>query len=200
MNVLCRNLLLGVTGSISALSVPAYVAFLKRGLVGRIRVIQTKSAIEIIPPATIQAYTGEPVFTDTFAMTSDYYVPHIQLTREADIFLVMPTSANMIAKIANGIADDLLSTSILASPQPVVIVPCMNGNMWFNQALQDNVAAARKRGHIVIEPVRGIEIADSEPTFGVMPPLEAIIGVLADTLKQRRSATPQVEQFSLDAE
>lgn len=190
MNVLCRNMLIGVSGSISALSIPLYVKFLRNGLVGRVRVIMTKSAQEIIPPATIQAYTGERPFTDSFAGEHGMYVPHIELTREADVFLVMPATANVIAKAANGLCDDLLTTAIHASPAPVVIVPCMNEMMWFNAANQANVRLARERGLTVLEPVRGVEVADGEPTFGVMPPMHTIIGDVAAALKKpRRTVT-----------
>ncbi|HUO90303.1 MAG TPA: flavoprotein [Rhizomicrobium sp.] len=188
MNVLCREMLLGVSGSISALSLPGYIDFLRRGLVGRIRVIMTASATEIIPAATIRGHTGEAVFVDSFAGEDGLFVPHIQLTREADIFVVMPATANVIAKAANGIADDLLSTAILASPAPVVFVPCMNEQMWFSPATQANVDLARQRGYFVLEPTLGTEIADLQPTFGVMPPMHAILEALAGILKTRRRA------------
>jgi phosphopantothenoylcysteine decarboxylase/phosphopantothenate--cysteine ligase len=184
MNVLCRTMLIGVTGSIATLSIPDYLAFFKRGLVGRIRVILTRSAAELIPAATIQAYTGEPVFMDSFSGTADLFVPHIQLPREADIFLVMPATANIIAKTAHGIADDLLSTAILASPRPVIIVPSMNEQMWFSQTVQANVRQARERGHHVLEPTRGTEIADMQPSFGAIPALDTLIEALGVILKK----------------
>jgi phosphopantothenoylcysteine decarboxylase/phosphopantothenate--cysteine ligase len=136
----------------------------------------------------MQAYSGEPVFLDSFAGEAGLYVPHIQLTREADLFLIMPATANIIAKAAHGIADDLLSTAILASPAPVIIVPCMNEQMWYSAVVRDNVQLARAHGYHVLEPTQGIEIADLQPTFGVMPPLDQIIGYLAKVMAQKASA------------
>jgi phosphopantothenoylcysteine decarboxylase/phosphopantothenate--cysteine ligase len=183
--VLCRSLLIGVTGSVAAISIPGYCQFFRRGLVEIVRVIMTESATRLVPPATMQAYSGQPVFVDSFEGTAGFHVPHIQLTRDADVFVIMPASANIIAKAAHGIADDLLSTAIVASAAPVVIVPCMNEIMWFNKAVQRNVELARSHGYHVLEPAHGIEVADMQPTFGVMPPLEQIIEHLARVIAQK---------------
>ena len=185
MKVLCRSLLLGMTGSISAPSIPGFVAFLRRGLVEQVRVIMTRSAAELVTPAAMQAYTGEPVYVDSFDTSEGVHVPHIQLAREADAFLIMPASANVIAKAGLGIADDLLSTAILASPAPVIIVPCMNEKMWFNRAVQRNVALARENGYHVMEPVKGFEVADLQETFGAMPPFSEIIAYVAERIAKK---------------
>ena len=185
MKVLCRNLLVGVTGAAAAISVPGLVSFLRRGLVETVRVIMTRSAAKLVSAEAMQAYSGQPVFIDDFGGNSSLYVPHIQLVREADLFVVMPATANAIAKAAHGIADDLLSTAIIASPGPVVIVPCMNESMWFSKAVQRNVELARAHGYHVMEPATGIEIADLKPTFGVMPPLEQILGTISSLLARK---------------
>ncbi|HYH07663.1 MAG TPA: flavoprotein [Thermoanaerobaculia bacterium] len=184
LKVLCRSLLIGMTGSISAPAIPGFITFLRRGLVEKVRVIMTRSAAELITPATMQAYTGEPVYVDSFDTSEGVHVPHIQLTREADAFVIMPATANIIAKAGLGIADDLLSTAILASPAPVIIVPCMNERMWNNRALQRNVALARENGYHVMEPAKGIEVADMQDNFGVMPPLDQIIATIAERVKR----------------
>lgn len=184
MKVLCRSILLGMTGSISAPSIPGFVAFLRRGLVEQVRVIMTRSAAELVTPAAMHAYTGEPVYVDSFDTSEGVHVPHIQLTREADAFVIMPASANIIAKAGLGIADDLLSTAILASPAPVIIVPCMNEKMWFNRAVQRNVALARENGYHVMEPVKGFEVADMQDTFGAMPPFSEIIAYVAERIRK----------------
>ena len=182
MKALCKNLLIGVTGSISAVSIPGYISFLRRGLVESVRVIMTESATRLVNPATMQAYSGHPTYIDTFDGTGGFNVPHIELTREADAFVIMPASANLIAKAALGIGDDLLSTAIIASPAPVIIVPCMNEQMWFNKAVQRNVGLARENGYVVMEPVEGIEVADMQPSYGSMPRLEKIIGCIAESI------------------
>lgn len=185
MRALCRELLVGVTGAIAAAAIPGHVLFLRRGLVENVRVILTRSAAQIVTPAALQAYSGAPVFTGSFDGVAGLYVPHIELTRSADLFVIMPATANIIAKAAHGIGDDLLSTSILASPAPVVFVPSMNERMWFNPAVVSNVRLVRERGYHVIEPTHGVEIADLQPTFGVMPPLDQIIGYLAEVLRAK---------------
>jgi phosphopantothenoylcysteine synthetase/decarboxylase len=185
MRALCGTLLLGITGSIAAVSMPSYIVFLRRGLVERVRVIMTESATRIIPPATLRTYCGGVVFVDSFAGEDSLNVPHIELTREADLFVIMPATANILAKAAHGIADDLLSTAIVASPAPVVFVPSMNEQMWINPAVKRNVELVRAHGYHVLDPVQGIEIADLQPTLGVMPPLDQIIGYLAEVLRGR---------------
>jgi phosphopantothenoylcysteine decarboxylase/phosphopantothenate--cysteine ligase len=97
VKVLCRSLLVGVTGSISAVAIPGYIQFLRRGLVDRVTVIMTESATQIIPVLTMEAYSGGPVFIDSFAGKAGQYVPHIQLPRDADAFVIMPATANIIA-------------------------------------------------------------------------------------------------------
>jgi phosphopantothenoylcysteine decarboxylase len=185
LKALCRNLLVGITGSISAVSIPGHVMFLRRGLVETVRVIMTESATRLVPVATLEAYSGHPVYVDNFDGDAGCYVPHIQLTREADAFVVMPATANIIAKAAHGIADDLLSSALVSSIGPVVIVPCMNEQMWRSKAVQRNVEGARANGYHVMEPVKGIEIADLQPTFGAMPPLERIVGTIAELLGRK---------------
>jgi phosphopantothenoylcysteine synthetase/decarboxylase len=185
LKVLCRSLLIGITGSIAAVSVPSHVLFLRRGLVETIRVIMTESAARLISPAAMRAYSGQPVFVNGFDGTAGLAVPHIQLPVDADAVLVMPATANIIAKAAHGVADDLLSSAITASRGPVVFVPCMNERMWFNKAVQRNVELARTNGYHVMEPRIGVEVADLQPTHGVMPPLEQIIGMLADLLARK---------------
>jgi phosphopantothenoylcysteine decarboxylase/phosphopantothenate--cysteine ligase len=185
LRALCRNLLVGVTGSISAVSIPGHIAFLRRGVVENVRVILTKSAAQIISAATLEVYSGQSAFIDSFESHDGVHVPHIELTRDADLFVIMPATANIIAKAALGIADDLLSTAIIASPAPVVFVPCMNERMWFNAAVQRNVQTARSNGYHVLEPASGMEITDLQKNFGVMAPLDRIIGFLGEVLAQR---------------
>lgn len=185
MKVLCDTLLLGVTGAISAASIPGQVLFLRRGLVGRIRVIMTASAARLVTPEALRAHAGGEVYLDTFESGGSVLVPHIELSRDADLFLVMPATANILAKAAHGIADDLLSSAVLASAAPVVFVPAMNGAMWSSRPVQANVALARGHGYHVLDPAPGIEVADLQPTHGGMPPLDYIIGRLAEILRSR---------------
>lgn len=182
MKLLCERLLVGVSGSISAVLVPAHIAFLRRALVEHVDVIMTASASKLIGVPAMAACAGTMPFTDAFAPQCDVRIPHIDLPRAADLMVVMPASANIIGKAANGIADDLLSTAILACAAPVVFAPCMNGQMWSNLAVRANVARLRQHGYHVIDPVAGFEVADLQPTQGTMPSLDVIIAGLARIL------------------
>jgi phosphopantothenoylcysteine decarboxylase/phosphopantothenate--cysteine ligase len=188
MKVLCRRLLVGVTGSISAVSMPGNIAFLRRGLVEHVDVIMTEAACRLVGPAAMAAYAGTEPYIDMFAIHNSARVPHIELPRDADLMLIMPASANVLAKAAQGIADDLLSTAICACAAPIVFVPCMNGQMWNSPAVRRNVARLREDGRHVLEPVVGIEVADLQPTHGAMPPLSEIIGSLGAILSGRQKA------------
>jgi phosphopantothenoylcysteine synthetase/decarboxylase len=173
--LLCDKLLLGVTGSSAALSMPQYVFMMRQALVRKIRVMMTRAACRFVRPDTMRIFAGSWVFTDTHQVADGVLIPHIELTQDVDLLLVMPTTANMLGKAANGIGDDLVSTAILACPSPVVLVPAMNGTMWRSRAVQKNVQAARDIGYHVIEPGIGLQLADMKEAAGVMPPLEHIL-------------------------
>ncbi|MCU7723930.1 hypothetical protein ODJ79_09405 [Actinoplanes sp. KI2] len=145
----CKDLLIGASGSIHVTYLSQYLLLLRRQFAQRIRVIMTRTATAMVPPATLELYTDGPVYTDLWG-TNDMPCPHLRLTRSADLFLVLPASANTLGKAAAGIADDLLSTAILASPTPVLFAPGMNSAMWNSGAVQRNVRQLRDDGHYVI--------------------------------------------------
>jgi len=128
---ICRNLLIGITGSIGAVNIPIYVQYIKDKFAENIFIIISKAARNFVNPYSLEFISGHKTFEDLFAHYDEYKVPHIQLPEKADIFLIMPATANIISKAANGIADDLISTSIVASASPVVFIPSMNSVMWF---------------------------------------------------------------------
>lgn len=109
----------------------------------------------VCDPLTLQALTGEPVYTDLFSLTAEQEMGHIALSRSADLILVCPASANLLAKMANGLADDLASTVLLATDAPVMVVPAMNVRMWEHAATQANMAILAKRGVLLVSPVAG---------------------------------------------
>jgi phosphopantothenoylcysteine synthetase/decarboxylase len=176
--LLCESLLLAVTGSPAVLAMPQYVLMMRQSLVRRVRVMMSSSAQRFLRPYTMRLFAGGWVYTDTHRATEDVLVPHIELTAEADLLLVMPATANILAKAAHGICDDLVSTAILACPAPVVMVPAMNEIMWRSRAVQANVAHARDLGYHVIDPGIGLQLADMKEGPGQMPPLEQILGDL----------------------
>lgn len=173
-----NNLLLGVTGSVGVLAVPEYIRLLRESVAGRVDVMMSHSAKKFVTPYTMRLYSGNYVFTDSFDISDDVRVPHIDLTRKCDVFLIMPATANSIGKIANGICDDLISTAAMACSSPVVLAPVMNPNMWFSRANQKNVSTLKELGHHVIPPSEGYEISDMKPSFGSISEFDVIANFL----------------------
>jgi phosphopantothenoylcysteine decarboxylase / phosphopantothenate---cysteine ligase len=148
-----KHILLGVTGSIAACQAADLIGLL-RDQMASVRVIMTQAATRFITPLTLEMISGHPVTVDMFAGTGAY-VEHITLARGADLLLVAPATANIIGKLANGIADDMLSTTALAVTAPILIAPAMNEQMWFNRIVQGNVERLRKLGIHFVEPEYG---------------------------------------------
>lgn len=148
-----KHILLGVTGSIAAYQAADLIGLL-RDQMASVRVIMTQAATRFITPLTLEMISGHPVTVDMFAGTGAY-VEHITLARGADLLLVAPATANIIGKLANGIADDMLSTTALAVTAPILIAPAMNEQMWFNRIVQGNVERLRKLGIHFVEPEYG---------------------------------------------
>jgi phosphopantothenoylcysteine decarboxylase/phosphopantothenate--cysteine ligase len=162
---------------------PHYVLFLRQHYVNHVRVMMSRAAQYFVTPYSMRLYTGNWVFTDSFQMRDGVRVPHVELTRAADLFLVMPADANVIGKAAGGICDDLISTAVVASPVPVVFVPSMNERMWFNPVVQANVGRLREAGYHVLEPGFGLEVADTQAMYGVMRPLPEILAEVREILQ-----------------
>lgn len=149
-----RSVLLIVSGSIAAFKAPELIRLLTSGNV-QVRCVLTDGGSQFVTPLTLQALTGEPVYTDLFSLTAEQEMGHIALSRSADLILVCPASANLLAKMANGLADDLASTVLLATDAPVMVVPAMNVRMWEHAATQANMAILAKRGVLLVSPVAG---------------------------------------------
>ena len=145
---------LGVTGCIAAYkSVEVLRGLQKRG--AAVTVVMTRHATEFVGPLTFQAISGSPVITEMFAPTDDPEIKHIQLAQSSDLLLVAPATANTLAKFANGIADDFLSTLYISSTCPVLVAPAMNVEMWAHPATQENVRRLRDRGVQFVDPEEG---------------------------------------------
>ncbi len=183
----CGNLLVGVTGSVGALNVPLYLFLFRQSFAKEIHVMMSRAAQKFVRPYAIRIVSGNPVFTDTFEVTNEVGVPHIELTRSAELLLIMPATANIIGKAANGICDDLISTSIMACRAPIVFVPSMNEVMWTNKAVQQNIQKLKVLGHHVIEPAYGYEVSDMEQTYGVMPSFASLLDQLTSIFARTRS-------------
>ncbi len=145
-----RVILLGVSGGIAVFKAAGYARNLVR-LGARVITVMTANARNFVTPLTFAALTCQRVHTDTFDATDAHTIPHISLAREADLMLLLPATANIIAKAANGLADDLLSTLYLAFSGPAVFCPAMNPLMYSHAATRDNMASLTSRGHVVVD-------------------------------------------------
>ena len=149
-----RKILLGVTGSIAAYKAVELVRlFVKNG--DTVSVIMTLAACEFVKPLTFQILSRNPVCVEQFAPIVSWKPEHISLAESADLVLVAPATANTIAKMRYGLADNLLTATLLATRAPVVIAPAMNTGMWESPVTQENIAALKARGVKVVEPVDG---------------------------------------------
>jgi phosphopantothenoylcysteine decarboxylase / phosphopantothenate---cysteine ligase len=149
-----KKIVLGVTGGIAAYKAAELVRlFVKEG--AHVHVVMTQNAQEFITPLTFQTLSGNPVVTDPFTLVGEQEIGHIALADLAELIVILPATANIIGKIANGIADDFLSTMVMATKAPVLFAPSMNVNMWENKALQKNIQILLERGYHLIEPGEG---------------------------------------------
>jgi phosphopantothenoylcysteine decarboxylase/phosphopantothenate--cysteine ligase len=150
-----RKLLIGASGAVTVLNLHMWIAHLKQHLFGEIRVIMTDTATEFVNPQIISSYTGTPTHTKELGSSPDFPAPHVSLTEWADVFLILPASANIIGKAANGVADDLLTSAILAAPCPVMFVPSMNMQMWNKPVVQHNIKRLEEFGyHVAAGPIQ----------------------------------------------
>lgn len=149
---LMDNLLIGMTGSIGVISYSEFIFLLRKDIAKNINVIMSKNATKFITPFSIRVLSGNFVFTDTFDESEKIFLPHLELVRKSDLFLIMPATANIIGKLANGICDDLISTCAISAKIPVVVIPNMNSDMWFSKANQRNIALNKELGYYILEP------------------------------------------------
>jgi len=183
-----RRVLIGVAGSIASVTVPQSILWLRHELGLEVRVVMTRQATSMVTPRAIAVASGSPVALDDDPTHNNPTVAHMDLTRWADVMLVLPTSANLLAKAAHGIADDLLTTCIIAASCPVVFVPGMNEIMWRKPAVQRNVATLELDGYGIVAPVEGLAVANGKPTVGAMPEIEAIIAWVSQFLHERNNS------------
>ena len=176
--ILNRRLLLGVTGGIAAYKVAELSRLLIRNNVD-VQVAMTDAATRFVTAATFQALTGKPVVTELWDTRFANNMAHIELSRGVDAIVVAPASANFIAKLAHGIADDLLTTACLARNCPLLVAPAMNVEMWDNPATQRNVATLRADGITVLGPAPGDQACGEVGMGRMLEPEEILQSVLA---------------------
>ena len=171
-----KCVVLGVTGSIAAYKIASLASALVK-LHADVNVIMTKNATNFINPITFETLTGNKCLVDTFDRNFQFNVEHVALAKRADIFLVAPASANVIGKIAGGIADDMLTTTIMACKAPKLISPAMNTNMFENPIVQDNLKKLQDFGYEVIQPASGY-LACGDTGAGKMPEPETLLSYI----------------------
>jgi phosphopantothenoylcysteine decarboxylase/phosphopantothenate--cysteine ligase len=179
------TVVLGVTGCIAAYKAAELVR-LMCGRGWRVKVVMTAHAREFITPLTLQTLSGEPVASEMFEPASEGPLPHLSLADEADCLLIAPATANFLAKVAGGVADDLLTTTALATRAPMVVAPAMNTKMWADDATRANVRRLEELGAVVVEPGEGA-LACGEEGAGRLAALDGILASVQFELERARS-------------
>ncbi|WP_406080348.1 flavoprotein [Micromonospora sp. NBC_00858] len=167
-----RRVLVAACGSADVLTLPQSIMVMRHALGLDVRVVLTAAAARFVPARSFALLTGHPALTDEEAMTE---VPHLALSAWADLVLVMPATANTLAKAALGIADNLVGTCVLAAAAPVVLVPSMNSAMWQRPAVQRNVAQLRADGYGVVPPVPVLALSTGTLAGRGMPAVEVVL-------------------------
>ncbi|MCX5895117.1 MAG: bifunctional phosphopantothenoylcysteine decarboxylase/phosphopantothenate--cysteine ligase CoaBC, partial [Proteobacteria bacterium] len=178
-----KQVVLGITGGIAAYKAAEIVRQIVKGG-GQVHVIMTRSAQEFIAPLTLHTLSGNPVTTELFQLYQEREIGHIALAQRAQILVIAPATANIIGKIAHGIADDILSTVVMATKAPVLMAPAMNEAMGENPIVQDNIRSLKKRGYHFIDPGWG-DLACGAQGTGRMAEIEDIIDEMAALLTPR---------------
>ena len=168
-----KSIVLGVTGSIAAYKIANLASMLVK-LNADVHVIMTQNATRFITPMTFETLTNNKCIVDTFDRNFNFDVKHVSLAKKGDLFLVAPCTANVIGKVASGICDDMLTTTIMATKAPVLFSPAMNTGMWENPILQDNLQKLKHYGYHIIEPVVG-RLACGDTGSGKMPSEETLL-------------------------
>ena len=179
-----KTVLLGVTGSIAAYKI-AYLASALKKLHAQVHVLMTKNATNFINPITFETLTGNKCLVDTFGRNFQFSVEHVSIAKQADVVMIAPASANVIGKLAHGIADDMLTTTIMACKCKKIVSPAMNTNMYENPIVQDNLAILQHYGYEVIEPASGY-LACGDTGAGKMPEPEMLLDyILREIAKEK---------------
>lgn len=175
-----KNILLGVSGSIAAYKACDLITeFREKG--HSVSVVMTKDAHHFVTKLSLQSFAGTEVVEDFFSVEGRLKPIHIELAKKADVILVAPASADVIAKLAHGLADDVLCCTVLASKAPLVLAPAMNENMFYKKVTQENLERLKKFGAHIVSPVKG-HLVCMDQGMGHLAPNSAIVKAVADAL------------------
>jgi len=175
-----KSIVLGVTGSIAAYKAAEIASQLTQSG-AKVNVVLTEEAVQFISPVTFRAITGSPVVTGMFDLASEFSIEHVSLAKAADIVVIAPATANVIAKLAAGIADDMLCCTVLATKAPVLIAPAMETNMYTNPSTQDNLSKLKARSFLIVGPATGW-LASGKEGLGRLADVSDIIGSIHQVL------------------
>jgi phosphopantothenoylcysteine decarboxylase/phosphopantothenate--cysteine ligase len=175
-----KAIVLGITGSIAAYKAAEIASRLTQAG-AKVNVIMTEEAIQFISPVTFRAITGRPVVTEMFDLASEFSIEHVSLSKAADIVIIAPATANIIAKLAAGIADDMLCCTVLATKAPVLIAPAMETSMYTNSITQDNLAKLKAHDFVIIGPATGW-LASGKEGLGRLADIKDIMGSICQIL------------------
>lgn len=189
-----KNIVIGVTGGIAVYKSLDVISRLKK-LGANINVIMTKAAAEFVSPLSFQSLSQNYVVTDMFAEPKTWDVEHISLAQKADLFLIAPATANIIGKIANGIADDMLSTTVMATKAPVIIAPAMNTNMYINRVVQRNIQTLKDLEYKFIDPASG-RLACGDYGVGKLATPEDIVEGIISIFKSLSNKPLKIKSFN----
>lgn len=182
-----KTVILGVTGSVAAYKMANVASMLvKRGC--KVHVIMTENATNFINPIAFESVTNTKCLVETFDRNFQFHVAHVSLTDEADVMLIAPASANVIGKIAGGIADDMLTTTVMACKKPIIIAPAMNTKMFENPILQDNLKKLARYGYEIIPPASG-HLACGATGAGKMPSEEVLVAHIERQIAMKKDLT-----------
>jgi len=179
-----KSVVVGVCGGIAAYKVVEVVSRLKK-MGAEVDVIMTANAQKFVTPLTFRSLSHRPVVTDMFSDPEYWEIKHVSLAQKADLFIIAPATANIIGKLASGIADDMLTTTVVATKAPVLVVPAMNHDMYANAIVQRNIRTLRELGYIFMEPDTG-RMAEGSSGKGRLPEPSAIVEKACSILKSEQ--------------
>jgi phosphopantothenoylcysteine synthetase/decarboxylase len=178
-----RRLLLCASGGYLCYTLPGFVLSLLQHAADDVQVVLSRAAARLVSPLAVEAASRHPVYIEMEDRGPDVFVPHIELGRAADLILVYPATVNIVGKVANGIADELISALILASPAPVLFVPVANPAMWEHPAVRRNLARLAADGYVVLPALPGVEVATREGLEETGPfPLPSLLAQMSAAL------------------
>ena len=175
-----KTVVLGITGSIAAYKAADIASKLTQAG-ARVEVVMTESATKFIAPLTLRSITSRPVVTNMFELASEFSVEHIALAEAADVVAIAPATACIIAKLAAGISDDMLTCVVLATEAPIILAPAMNVNMFQNSITQDNLAKLKARGFTIVDPIYG-RLASGKIGLGRLAEVDKIVGTIEQVI------------------